>query len=153
MIDYWTGKAYRQSYKKRKDVYSLTGDRVVVKSCWLTADEEKAIDAMRSNYSTIETQLKEYQAKEEIAQKDALFVSEDYSSIADKEEFKVLAENHAEFSVDELKSKLDSIILDYAKKGSLNFSAESEKKSVGMTRLPIQTKTNKKSRYGSLFSK
>ena len=92
-------------------------------------------------------------AKEETAQKDALFVSEDYSSISDKEEFKALAENHAEFSVDELKSKLDAIILDYAKKGSLNFSAEPEKKTVGMTRLPIQTNENKKSRYGSLFSK
>ena len=104
-------------------------------------------------FDSINAQLKDYQAKEETAQKDALFTSEDYSSISDKEEFKALAENHTEFSVDELKSKLDTIILDYAKKGSLNFSAEPEKKTVGMTRLPIQTNANKKSRYGSLFSK
>ena len=69
---------------------------------------------------------------------------------ADKEEFKALVENHEEFSMDELKSKLDSIILDYAKKGNFNFSAEPENKKVGKTVLPIQTNKNKKSRYGSL---
>lgn len=132
MIDYWTGKAYKQSYKKRKDSYSLTGDRVPVKSCWLTAEEEQAIDNMRSNYAAIETQLKEYQAKEETAQKNALFVSEDYASIADKDEFKELAENHAEFSVDELKSKLDEIILSYAKKGGLAFTATSKPEVPGL---------------------
>ena len=122
-------------------------------SVWCTEDERKKLDDMRANYSALESQLKEYQLKEETAQKDALFVSEDYSSISEKEEFKALAENHTEFSVDELKSKLDSIILDYAKKGSLNFSVEPEKKTVSMTKLPIQTNSNKKSRYGSLFSK
>ena len=152
MIDYWTGKAYRQSYKKRSGNYSLSGDRVPVKSCWLTQDEEDALDAMRSNYSVIETQLKDYQLKEENAQKDALFVSEDYSSISDKDEFKALAENHAEFSVDELRGKLDSIILDYAKKGNLSFAVEQPAKA-NFVALPIQKKTTKKNRYGSLFSK
>ena len=73
--------------------------------------------------------------------------------VSDKEEFKTLAENHAEFTVEEIKSKLDAIILDYAKKGSLNFSAETETNKIGKTRLPIQTNKNKKSRYGSIFSK
>ena len=153
MHDYWTGKAYKQTYSREGDNFSLTGDRVEVYANWLTADEEKALADMRSNYASIESQLREYQVKEETSIKDALFTSDDYSSISDKEEFKALEENHAEFSVDELKSKLDSIILDYAKKGSLNFSVESEKKNVGMTRLPIQTKGTKQSRYGSLFSK
>lgn len=147
----WDGtKIYRQSYLKDGDNVSFDGERTELFKELLTASEKAELDAMRSNYAAIESQLKEYQAKEETAQKDALFASEDYSSISGKEEFKALAENHTEFSVDELKSKLDSIILDYAKKGSLNFSAEPEKKKVGMTRLPIQTKSNKKSRYGSL---
>ena len=150
----WDGtKVYRQNYAKDGDNVSFDGERVELFKELLTASEKAELESMRANYSAIEVQLKEYQAKEETAQKDALFVSEDYSSISDKEEFKALAENHAEFSVDELKSKLDTIILDYAKKGSLNFSAEPEKKTVGMTRLPIQTNANKKSRYGSLFSK
>lgn len=123
MQDCWTGRAFKQSYKVKKDSYSLVDDRVEVYSVWCTEDERKKLDDMRANYSAIESQLKEYQVKEETAQKDALFVSEDYSSIADKDEFKTLAENHAEFSVDEVKEKLDSIILAYAKKGALNFSA------------------------------
>jgi len=150
----WEGsKVYRQNYAKDGDNISFDGERVELFKELLTASEKAELETMRSNYSAIESQLKEYQLKEENAQKDALFISEDYSSISDKEEFKALAENHTEFSVDELKNKLDSIILDYAKKGSLNFSAEPEKKTVGMTKLPIQTKSNKKSRYGSLFSK
>lgn len=150
----WDGtKVYRQNYVKDGDNVSFDGERVELFKELLTASEKAELESMRANYAAIETQLKEYQLKEETAQKDALFVSEDYSSVSDKEEFKALAENHAELSVDELKSKLDTIILDYAKKGSLNFSAESEKKTVSVTRLPIQTNANKKSRYGSLFSK
>jgi hypothetical protein len=147
----WSGdKIYGQAYTKDGDNVDFDGDRYNLHRELLTDSEYVELCSMRANYSAIESQLKEYQAKEETAQKDALFISEDYSSISDKEEFKALAENHAEFSVDELKSKLDAIILDYAKKGGLNFSAEPEKKTVGMTRLPIQTKGNKKSRYGSL---
>lgn len=150
----WEGtKVYRQDYSKDGDNVSFTNERVELFKELLTASEKAELDSMRANYTAIETQLKEYQLKEEAAQKDALFVSEDYSSISDKEEFKTLKENHAEFSVDELKSKLDAIILDYAKKGSLSFSVNPESKSVGMTKLPIQTTNNKKSRYGSLFSK
>ena len=67
--------------------------------------------------------------------------------------FAELRDNHFDLSVEEVSAKADEILLAYAKGGSLNFSAESEKKTVGMTRLPIQTKGNKKSRYGSLFSK
>ena len=148
----WSGdKIYGQAYTKDGDNVNFDGDRYNLHRELLTDSEYAELCSMRANYSAIESQLKEYQAKEETAQKDALFVSEDYSSIADKEEFKTLKENHAEFSVDELKNKLDAIILDYAKKGSLNFSANSEKKSVGKTQLPIKTK--KQNRYGSLFSK
>jgi len=148
----WSGdKIYGQAYTKDGDNVNFDGDRYNLHRELLTDSEYAELCSMRANYSAIESQLKEYQAKEETAQKDALFVSEDYSSIADKEEFKTLKENHAEFSVDELKNKLDAIILDYAKKGGLNFSANSEKKSVGMTKLPIKTK--KQNRYGSLFSK
>lgn len=154
----WDGsKVYRQGYAKDGDNISYDGERVELFKELLTASEKAELEAMRSNYSAIETQLREYQLKEENAQKDALFVSEDYSSISDKEEFKALEENHAEFSVDELKGKLDAIILDYAKKGSLNFSSNTEETktsgNVGRVNLPINTKSNKKSRYGSLFSK
>ena len=53
MQNVWTGEAYKQTYKVKKDSYTLTGDRVPVKAVFLTADEEKALDDMRSNYSII----------------------------------------------------------------------------------------------------
>lgn len=150
----WRGdKIFGQAYTKNGDNVSFDGERYSLHRELLTDSEYAELQSMRSNYSVIKSQLEAYQIKEEDAQKDALFVSEDYSSISDKEEFKALAENHAEFSVDELKNKLDAIILDYAKRGNLNFSVESEVKKIGMTRLPIQTNKNKKSRYGSIFSK
>lgn len=149
----YSGKVYGQKYYKDGDNVEFEDERYELFLEYLTESEKTALAEMRSNYTAIEAQLKEYQLKEETAKKDAMFVSEDYSSISDKEEFKTLAENHTEFSVDELKNKLDAIILDYAKKGNLNFSAKPAKKNVGMTKLPIQTNANKKSRYGSLFSK
>ena len=150
MIDFWTGKAYRQNYKKRKDIYSLTGDRVPVKSCWLSADEEKAIDDMRANYSSISEKLAKYEAE---PAKMEVINSESYAKIAETAEFTELKNNHFDLTVEEVSAKADEILLAYAKNGSLNFSAEPEKKTIGMTRLPIQTNANKKSRYGSLFSK
>ena len=145
----WRGdKIFGQNYIKDGDNVSFEGERYNLHRELLTDSEYAELQSMRSNYEAIESQLRDYQAKEESALKDALFTSEDYSSISDKEEFKALEANHADFSVDELKSKLDEIILSYAKKGNLNFSVETENKKIGMTRLPIQT--NKKTRYGSL---
>ena len=147
----WSGdKIFGQAYTKDGDNVSFDGERYNLHRELLTDSEYAELQTMRANYSAIVTQLNEYKEKEENAQKDALFTSEDYSSISDKDEFKALEENHAEFSVDELKSKLDAIILDYAKKGNLNFSVN-ETKPNGMVKLPIQTKA-KKSRYGSLFN-
>ena len=150
MVDYWSSKAYRQSYKKRKDVYSLTGDRIPVKSCWLSADEEQAIDDMRKNFAEVSEKLAKYEAE---PAKMEVINSESYANIAETKEFAELRDNHFDLSVEEVSAKADAILLDYAKAGSLNFSAEPAKKAVGMTRLPIQTNANKKSRYGSLFSK
>ena len=152
MHDYWNGHSYKQGYAREGDNFTLVGDRIEVYANWLTKEEENALNDMRANYSAIESKLHEYQLKEENAQKDAMFVSEEYSSISDKEEFKALAENHVEFSVEELKNKLDSIILEYAKKGGLNFAVETENKGVHKVNLPIVTKAkNKPGRYGNLF--
>ncbi len=152
MHDYWNGKAYKQTYSREGDNFSLTGNRIEVFANWLTAEEEVALSEMRSNYAVMDAQLKDYQAKEEKATKDALFVSDDYSSIADKDEFVELSKNHAEFSVDELKAKLDEIILSYAKSGNLNFASNEETKKTGKVNLPFNN-TKKNNRYGTLFSK
>ena len=153
MQDWWTGKAYKQSYKREDDNFALTGDRIEVYANWLTKDEEAAIAELRSNYSSIESQLNEYKLAEEKANKEALFTSSDYSVIAEFEEFTKLAENHSEFSFDEIKNKLDGMLLEFAKSGKLNFSQTTTLgKSTHKVGLPTKEQ-KKKSRYGSIFKK
>lgn len=145
----WDGsKIYRQDYSKDGDNIAFANERIELFKELLTASEKAELDALRSNYTLLEEQLRTYQENEATVQKDALFTSEEYSSIANTDEFKALAGNHADFSVDELKGKLDAIIVDCAKKGVLNFAAE-DKKAATKVNLPFNTKV-KKSRYGSL---
>ena len=150
----FSGKHYRQSYKEKKGVYSLSGDRIPVYAQYLTQDEIDKLDAMKSNYSSIEEKLAKYEAEPE---KLEILESADYSSISDKAEFTELKkqENHFDLTVDELKAKADEIILSYAKAGQLNFSVTNseEKPAVGMKKFAT-TKTNtKRSRYGGLGKK
>jgi len=150
MQDWWNGKTYKQSYKREEDNFSLTGDRVEVYANWLTADEEIALKELRSNYSAIESELNAYKLAEENANKDALFTSTDYSAIAESEEFTSLSNNHSEFSLDELKNKLDGMLLEFAKSGNLKFEQVDTGKDTGKTALPVKTASKKNSRYGTL---
>ena len=113
---------------------------------------------MRSNYSSIVSKLESYEKKEEAENKEHLFASDEYHAISDADEFKQLNEKRAEYSLDELKNKLDDMLLAYAKTGKLNFaSVETKPKKVGYNRvnLPVGTsgKNKKKNKYGSLFAK
>lgn len=149
MVDFWTGKAYKQNYKVRSDVYSLTGDRVEVFSRYLTREEENTLDEMRSKFSEMETKLNQYQVKEEALLKDSLIKSEDYNLIKDSEEFKEISKNIEDYSLDELTKKCDELLLKYAKSNtSLNFSQVEKPKS------KIRTGAKKEetySPYGTLF--
>ena len=155
MSSWWGGDAYKQSYKVKKDVYSLVGDRVRVKAVWCTEDEEKALDSMRANYSAIENELAQYKAEPD---KLAVLQNSDYSQITETKEFKKLAERETYFSmsVEEVKSECDRILLDFAKHNKIEFSANEEKKEVGMKMFgnPSKKKTGTgSSRYGGTFSK
>ena len=153
MSSWWGGDAYKQSYKVKKDVYSLVGDRVRVKAVWCTEDEEKALDNMRSNYSSIVDELASFKAEPE---KEAVLAEECYAQIADTDAFKELSkkENHFSMSVDEVRAEADKQLLEYAKGHKIEFSAAEEKKSVGTKRVgnPLKKATSESGRYGSLFS-
>ena len=155
MSSWWGGDAYKQSYKVKKDVYSLVGDRVRVKAVWCTEDEEKALDNMRANYSAIESELASFKAEPD---KEAVLAEECYAQIADTDAFKKLAEQETHFSmsVDEVRAEADKILLEYAKGHKIEFSAtESDKKSVGVKLFgnPSKKSTGKKGRYGGMFNK
>ena len=155
MCSWWTGDAYKQSYKVKKDVYSLVGDRVRVKAVWCTEDEEKALENMRANYSSIEEKLAQYEAEPD---KLAVLKDECYSQISETDAFKKLAERDTYFSmsVDEVRAEADRQLLEFAKHNTVEFSAKEEpKKTVGMRifKNPTDKKSTGKSRYGGLFNK
>lgn len=153
MSSWWGGDAYKQSYKVKKDVYSLVGDRVRVKAVWCTEDEEKALDSMRSNYSSIVDELASFKAEPE---KEAVLAEECYAQISDIDAFKELSkkENHFSMSVDEVRAEADKQLLEYAKGHKIEFSANEEKKPVGTKRVgnPLKKAALGSGRYGSLFS-
>lgn len=152
---WWSGNAYRQSYKVKKNEYTLEGERVPVHALYVTDDEENVIESMRSNYSAIETELAQYKAEPE---KEAVLAEECYAQIKDTDAYKALAEKDAHFSmsVDEVRAELDRQLLEYAKGHKIKFSSkEPEKKQVGMKLFgnPNKKSTKGSSRYGGLFSK
>ena len=153
MSDWWSGRAFRQSYKVRSGVHSLVGDRVQVHSVFVTDDEEKALDELKANFASASAELDKYRAAEEKAKKQDLMSSDDYKSIFDKDEFKDI--DIDKFSLDELTAHLDEVLLKYAKEGNLNFSSTpAENKPNEHKKLFGQpSKRTKKGRYGSIFKK
>ena len=122
MVGLFYGRAYRQSYKVRGGVYSLVGDRVYVKKTYVTADEEAELDKIRSNYAAVSEKLAKYESEPE---KMEILDSEDYANISGQKDFEELRkqENHFDLSVEEVKNRADTMLLEYAKKGRLNFAA------------------------------
>lgn len=129
MSDYWNGKYYRQSFSRDGDDFSLVGDRVAVHSVWVTDEEDASLNEMRSNYSSVVSELNSYKEKELDEKKENLFNSEDYNGIKNTEDFAELKKHSKEYSLDELSEKLDKIISKSVKNGTFSFSNnEHEKK-------------------------
>lgn len=155
MRGYWSGRAYRQSYKVKKNNYTLVDERVEVKAIYVTPEEEKTLDAMKANYSSIESELASFKAEPE---KQEVLSEECYAQIANTEAYKKLAEQDTHFtmSVDEVRAELDKQLLEYAKGHEIKFAAkDTEKKSVGIKLFgnPAKKAGSKSGRYGGLFSK
>lgn len=150
MHAFWSGKHFRQSYKKKGDTFSLTGDRTEIFARFMTQDEINAFENMKANYSSISDKLAKYESEPE---KMEIINSEDYSQISETDEFKAFAEQDAHFdmSVDDVKSYMDEMLLEFAKKGNLNFAVTQTNKEVGMKQIPMSG-NKKESRYGDLFS-
>ena len=163
MVDYWTGTAYRQSYKVRKGVYSLTGDRVSVRAVYLTADEEAEVDKMKTNYSLYEKELDGYHNAEAKVEKQAIICkpefallsgqSKDYDNFVNEINDDKL---HLNYTIEDVQKKCDEYLLAYVKAGNqINFEKDNttETTQTHMFRLPSQNTKKSKGRYGNLFSK
>lgn len=150
MHDFWGDRHYRQEYSVKKDVYSLKGDRVQVYAQYLTADEIAKLDKMKSDFSSIESELNSYKEKELHSQRETILASEDYSVMADFADFNDLKEHMDEYSVDELANKADLIFAKYMKSNLVTFSKKNKTKN---NMIFMSTNNNEEERlpYGGLF--
>lgn len=148
----FTGKNYRQSYKEKEGVYSLKGDRVELFARYLTQEECDALDGLQRKFEEVTEKLSKYEAEPE---KMSILESDDYSSIAESDEFIAFKgqEAHFDLSVDEVRAKADEMLLNAAKAHKVEFSKEeTEKKSFNFKRIPSFKSSNSKAgRYGKLL--
>lgn len=157
MYSWWNGiEGYRQSFESDDDGnYSLVGEREAVKRVWLTDAEQQQIDADRQSKANLEAQLEEikgqlatYQAAELSARKQELIASEDYAVLFDSsEELQPILADIDNYTYEELEEKLNTLLLDYAKK---QFAATKQEQKPVVS-FAVNEKPIKKSPYGGLF--
>lgn len=164
MFDWWNNKAFRQSYKREEDNFSLVGDRVAVKQIWVTDEEEASLNEMKSNYASL-AQFKEDTENAQIhSQREEILYNEKYSVLAEKDEnneykneaFAKLVSEMDNYSLTDLEKELKSVFADYITNGGqFAYNGESEVKPAVNKKLFTDSanKSKKSSRYGNLFNK
>ncbi len=148
MYGWLTGQAYRQQFAFEDDNYSLVGERVEIFRMYVTAEQKAEIEAQKVEFEEVKEKLRKY---EEEPQKMEIINSADYSKVFATEEFTELAkqESHFDMSIEEVKAKADSILLDYAKHSNFNLLSENESQAKFQSIPIIQKKVG---RYGTLFA-
>ena len=163
MMDWWNNKAFRQSYKREEDNFSLVGDRVAVKQVWVTDEEETSLNEMKSNYAAL-VQFKEDTENAQLhAQREAILYDEKYSVLTEKDEnneyknesFAKLVSEMDNYSLTDLEKELKSVFADYITNGGqfAHASEKKEKTDVSKKLFATSTGNKKPSRYGNLFNK
>lgn len=162
MYDWWNGKAFRQSYKREEDNFSLVGDRVAVKQIWVTDEEEIALNEMKANYSLLEQFKLDTENAQLHSQREAILYNEKYSVLAEKDEennykneaYAKLVSEMDNYSITDLEKELKSVFADYITNGGqFSYAGEPEEKSMVSKKLFATSNNKKPSRYGNLFSK
>lgn len=156
MCDWWTGRYYKQSYKDEDGNYSLVGDRVEVYVDFVTEEEQKELESMRSNYSSVVEELNKYKEAEDIADKMSIFDDESYSDYLETDEFKELMSEDAlkKFSKEELQVKADAALGKLVKKNKVFSFSASENKDKKVNKIGINAsfeKTDDNEPYGDYF--
>ena len=147
MQGFWTGRAYKQSYTKDGDSYTLTGDREEVFVNYLTKAEETALDEMRSNYAELVQFKADTEAAQIKAEKEAILSGEKYDKIRNTEGFVALQNSLDQYSKEELEIRATALLGNY-------YSQFSEKETEKVSKkVGFETKsTGKKKPYGNLFN-
>lgn len=162
MEDWWSGKYFKQSYTFEDDVCTLVGDRVEVYAEFVTADEQKELEDMRSNYAALK-EFKETTEKNELhAQREEIINSENFAVISEKDEsgkyvneaFAKLVSEMDNYSLTDLEKEAKVILADFVTSKNFALEVKPEKKtSKKQFSNPEKKDSNKPSRYGKLFAK
>ena len=143
---------YRQSYKVKNDVFSLVGDRIPVYCLWVTEDEKKELENLKSSYSSIESELNEYKENELHSQREAVFATDDYSVLADDADFIALKDSMDDYTPEELSEKADLIYAKFMKSNYSKISAgQSAKKTTVFMSSGSDADDKKRKPYGGIF--
>jgi len=151
----WSGNSlYRQKYTKNGENITFEGDPYEVFVEKLTSDEKAALDTMRANYESMQTEmisLRDYKAKIEaefaLAEKQEI-IDKWSENLKDSAEFAALKDKLNEYSKEDLERECKCIFADA--KASFTFSAKP--KDDGVVRIPIVEKDSvPSSPYGDLF--
>lgn len=148
--DYFTGDAYKQAYKVRKDVVSFNGDPERVYREFVTQAEKDELENMRKNYEALVQFKADTEAAQLQAKKDAIFARPDFASVLDTKSFKQLVQNSKDYSVEECEQKAKDILEDF-NMFAMNFAAQENVqtgKTLGLNFKPKETK--KKRKYDDL---
>lgn len=149
----WDGdKIFGQKYIKDGDNISFDGERWELYQELLTASEKASLDEMRKNYSLVCDELQKYHNAEFAERKKDILNDTAYDKIRETENFKELTENIDNFSVEELQSRTDALLLSYIK-SNVNFASNETTPKKNKVHIPFNNKTEmKKSPYGNLFA-
>ena len=150
--DYFTGDAYKQAYKVRKDVVSFSGDPERVYREFVTQAEKDELENMRKSYAELVKFKADTEAAQLQAQKDAIFAREEFEDIAETKAFKKLVADSANYTLEECEQRAKDI-LDDCNDYVTNFAAKDDgvrkPKTVGVN---FNAKAKKAGPYGNLFN-
>ena len=161
MYDWWNGKAFRQSYKREEDNFSLIGDRVPVKQIWVTDEEEASLNEMKSNYSALEQFKINTENAQLHAEREAIIFNKKYSVLAEKNEENIyknkaygkLVSEMDNYSLTDLEKEVKAVFADHITNGG-HFACNGEEETKQTSKKTFAVPTSKKSsRYGNLFNK
>lgn len=129
MCDWYSmNKYYGQKYVVENDTVAFDGERYELFAEFLTVTEKAELDSMRSNYSSIQTELNSYKEAELNAQREAVFADEAYAEFIADAKFVEIKENMKAYSVEELREKCDLAFAACVKaKGNFALNHEEEK--------------------------
>jgi hypothetical protein len=151
--DYFSGDAFKQAYKVRKDVVSFSGDPEPVFTEFVTQAERDELEKLRKDYAELKEFKENVEASELKVKKIEILDKVEYQCLADNADFVQLRTDIDKYSVEEISTKADLIFAAHMKT-TMEFSAKTEEvkkpKVLGFNLDKGNTKSKKP--YGNLFA-